>query len=126
MNTWEDANVIAKVNRIGIGRIVLGGLLTSVRIVGPALSARDQGGEVYVVSDVCGDVAEEAHDRAMECTIEAGARPMTSLQYLLELQRNWARGKTYDRTTGIAKVHGAATALVQLTRRRCSTPTKAE
>jgi hypothetical protein len=34
--------------------------------------------------------------------IQAGARPMTSLQYMLELQRDWARAATYDLTTGIA------------------------
>ena len=28
---------------------------------------------------------------------------MTSTQYLLELQRDWARSETYDLTTGIAK-----------------------
>jgi hypothetical protein len=31
---------------------------------------------------------------------------MTSLQYLLELQRDWARKETYDLTTGIAKRFG--------------------
>jgi len=106
MNTWEDRNVIDRVNRIGKSRIVLAGLWTSVCIVGPALSALDQGFEVYVIADACGDVSEEAHERAMQRMIQAGARPMTSLQYLLELQRDWARTDTYDLTTGIAKDHG--------------------
>ncbi|MBT2300975.1 isochorismatase family protein, partial [Variovorax paradoxus] len=46
MNTWEDANVIEAINAIGKNRIVLAGLWTSVCIVGPALSAIDQGFEV--------------------------------------------------------------------------------
>ncbi len=108
MNTWEDAAVIAKVNAIGKGRIVLAGLWTSVCIVGPALSALDQGFEVYVIADACGDVSDEAHQRAMERMIQAGARPMTALQYLLELQRDWARAETYDLTTGIARKVGGA------------------
>ena len=33
---------------------------------------------------------------------------MTSLQYLLELQRDWARTASYDMTTGIAKRFGGA------------------
>jgi len=37
---------------------------------------------------------------------QAGARPMTSLQYLLELQRDWARGETYDQTVATAIAHG--------------------
>ena len=108
MNTWEDAAVIERVNEIGKPRIVLAGLWTSVCIVGPALSALDQGFEVYVIADACGDVSAEAHNRAMERMVQAGAQPMTSLQYLLELQRDWARGDTYELTTGIAKKVGGA------------------
>ncbi|MBI0535938.1 hydrolase [Roseomonas sp. KE2513] len=106
MNTWEDAAVIEEVNRIGKPRIVLAGLWTGVCIVGPALSALDQGFEVYFIADACGDVSDEAHERAVQRMIQAGARPMTSLQYLLELQRDWARGETYEMTTGIAKKYG--------------------
>ena len=106
MNCWEDTAVIAAVNAAGKGRTVLGGLWTSVCIVGPALSALDQGFEVYVIADACGDVTAEAHERAMQRMIQAGVRPLTSVQYLLELQRDWARGATYDLTTGIAKIHG--------------------
>ena len=108
MNTWEDENVIRRVNAIGKKRIVLAGLWTGVCIVGPALSALDQGFEVYVIADACGDVSTEAHERAMDRMVQAGARPMTSLQYLLELQRDWARTDSYELTTGIAKKFGGA------------------
>ena len=106
MNSWEDANIIERVNAIGKKRIVLAGLWTSVCIVGPALSALDQGFEVYVITDASGDVSSEAHERAMQRMIQAGVRPLTSIQYLLELQRDWARGETYGLTTGIAKDYG--------------------
>lgn len=108
MNTWEDRRIADQVNEIGKSRIVLGGLWTSVCIVSPALSAIEQGFEVYVIADACGDVSVEAHDRAMERMLQAGARPMTSLQYLLELQRDWARGETYDAVTGLIKTLGGA------------------
>ncbi len=108
MNTWEDPRIAERVNAIGKPKIVLAGLWTSVCIVGPALSALDQGFEVYVVADACGDVSDEAHERAMDRMVQAGSQPMTSLQYLLELQRDWARGGTYDLTTGIAKKFGGA------------------
>ena len=108
MNAWEDAAVIKQVNVIGRSRLVLAGLWTSVCIVSPALSALDQGFEVYVIADACGDISEEAHERAMVRVVQAGARPMTSLQYLLELQRDWARGETYAQTMDIARVNGGA------------------
>ncbi|WCM28624.1 hydrolase [Sphingomonas sp. QA11] len=108
MNTWEDSAVIAEVNRIGKERLVMAGLWTSVCIVGPVASAIDQGFDVYFISDACGDVSEEAHERAVQRMIQLGAKPMTSIQYLLEMQRDWARTDTYDSTTGIAKQFGGA------------------
>ncbi len=108
MNTWEDEAVIREVNAIAKTRLVFCGLWTSVCIVGPTLSALAQGYEVYVIADACGDVSEEAHERAMDRMLQAGVRPMTSLQYMLELQRDWARTETYDMTTGIAKRFGGA------------------
>jgi nicotinamidase-related amidase len=108
MNAWEDGPFVAQVNAIGKPRVVMCGLWTSVCIVGPALSALEQGFEVLVVADACGDVSAEAHERAMDRMVQAGVRPLTSLQYLLELQRDWARSATYAATTGIAKVYGGA------------------
>ena len=103
MNTWEDGPVIERLNTLGKDRIVLCGLWTSVCIVGPALSAIDQGYEVYFIADACADVSPEAHERAVQRMVQVGARPMTSLQYLLELQRDWARTATYGPTTAIAR-----------------------
>jgi nicotinamidase-related amidase len=108
MNAWEDQAIIRRVNGIGKAHVVMAGLWTSVCIVDPALSALEQGFDVYVVSDACGDVSTEAHERAMTRMVQAGVCPMTSLQYLLELQRDWARSETYDAVVGIAKAYGGA------------------
>ncbi len=103
MNFWEDEHVIQAVNGAGQRRIVIAGLWTSVCIVGPALSAIEQGFEVVVLTDACGDVSTEAHERAVARMVQVGVQPMTSLQYLLELQRDWGRAQTYGLTTGIAR-----------------------
>lgn len=108
MNAWEDVQVTDAVNRAGKSRIVIAGLWTSVCIVGPVLSAIDQGFEVFVITDASGDVSTEAHERAVQRMVQAGARPMTSVQYLLELQRDWARSETYEATTGAAVKFGGA------------------
>ena len=73
MNTWEDAAVIEEVNRIGKERIIFAGLWTSVCIVGPVASAIDQGFDVYFIADACGDIREEAHERAVQRMIQRGA-----------------------------------------------------
>jgi nicotinamidase-related amidase len=105
MNSWEDKNFIEEINRLNKQRLVFCGLWTSVCISGPVLSAIDQGFEAFVITDACGDVSEEAHEMAMHRMISAGAHPITSVMYLLELQRDWARGETYDITATIAKEH---------------------
>lgn len=108
MNTWEDVNAYKAITGKGKKKLVLAGLWTSVCIVGPALSALNEGYDVYVITDACADTSKEAHDMAIERMIKAGAKPITSLQYLLELQRDWARQETYKAVTDLAKKYGGA------------------
>nr|WP_020397874.1 hydrolase [Kordiimonas gwangyangensis] len=106
MNTWEDKRITDEVNKLGKKKIVIAALWTEVCGVGPVLSAIEQGYEVYFVTDASGGVSEDAHNMAVQRMVQAGAHPITWLQYMLELQRDWARGETYDVVTGIAKQHG--------------------
>jgi nicotinamidase-related amidase len=106
MNTWEDDRISKAVNQAGRKKIVVAALWTEVCGVGPVLSALEQGFEVYFVTDASGGVSEEAHAMAVQRMLQAGAHPITWLQYLLELQRDWARQETYAAVTGIAKEHG--------------------
>lgn len=108
MNTWEDVNAHKAITGKGKKKIVIGGLWTSVCVVGPALSAISEGYEVYVITDASGDVSKEAHDQAVTRMVQAGAKPITSLQYLLELQRDWARSETYVAVNNLAKKYGGA------------------
>lgn len=106
MNTWEDVAAYKAITGKNKKKIVFAGLWTEVCIVGPVLSALADGYEVYFITDACGGVSKEAHDMAVQRMIQAGAQPMTSLQYMLELQRDWARPATYDAVNNIAKEHG--------------------
>lgn len=105
MNTWEDKRVTDKVKQFKKNKIVIAALWTEVCGVGPVLSAIEEGYEVYFVTDASGGVSKEAHDMAVQRMIQAGAQPITWLQYLLELQRDWARTDTYVDVTNIAKEH---------------------
>ncbi|CAN1573199.1 PncA Amidases related to nicotinamidase [Flavobacteriaceae bacterium] len=108
MNTWEDANAYKAITAKGKKTLVFGGLWTSVCIVGPVLSAINDGYTVYIVTDASGDVSKEAHEMAITRMVQAGARPITALQYLLELQRDWARGETYKAVTDLVVKYGGA------------------
>lgn len=106
MNSWEDKRIVEAVKKTGKKRIVLVGLWTEICITLPALSALEDGYEVYVITDACGGVSKEAHDMAVARMIQAGVRPVTSMQYLLELHRDWARAGKYAAVTALAKRYG--------------------
>jgi nicotinamidase-related amidase len=108
MNTWEDVNAHKAIVGKGKKRIVFAGLWTSVCIVGPALSAISEGYEVYVITDASGDVSQESHEMAIQRMVQAGVKPMTSIQYLLELQRDWSRSATYKPVNDLIKKYGGA------------------
>jgi nicotinamidase-related amidase len=108
MNAWEDANAYKAITAFGKKKIVIAGLWTSVCIVGPVLSAINEGYDVYVITDASGDVSKEGHEMAIQRMIKAGATPITSIQYVLELQRDWARAETYVAVTSLFKKYGGA------------------
>lgn len=108
MNSWEDERVREAVEKTGRKKLVIAALWTEVCLVAPALSAIDDGYEVYIVTDASGGVSPEAHERAVQRMVQAGAVPMTWLQVLLEYQRDWARQGTYDAVMNLAKEHAGA------------------
>jgi nicotinamidase-related amidase len=108
MNAWEDANAYKAITGFGKKKIVIAGLWTSVCIVGPVLSAIADGYDVYIITDACGDVSKESHEMAIQRMIKYGATPITSTQYVLELQRDWARAETYAAVTSLFKKYGGA------------------
>ena len=108
MNTWEDAKAHKAITGTGKKKIVFSGLWTEVCIVGPVLSALQEGYEVYFISDASGGVSQEAHEMAVVRMVQAGAQPLTSIQYLLELQRDWAKQETYKPVTDLVKKYGGA------------------
>src|SRR5712671_4441704 len=108
MNAWDDKNFVAAIEATGRKKIVLAGLWTEVCVTFPSVQAIHDGYEVYVVEDCCGDVSQLAHDNAMKRVIQAGAKPVTSLQVMLEFQRDWADRGTYDAVMDIVKNHYGA------------------
>jgi nicotinamidase-related amidase len=108
MNSWDDANFVAAIEKSGRKKIVLTGLWTETCVALPSVQAIHDGYEVYVVEDCCGDVSQLAHDNAMKRVIQAGAKPVTALSVMLEWQRDWAARGTYDAVMDIVKTHFGA------------------
>jgi len=91
MNSWEDEEFRAAVERSGRKRLILAGLWTEVCVAFPALDALRAGYEVYIVADAIGGVSKVAHEAALQRMTQAGATPITVLGLACELQRDWGR-----------------------------------
>jgi nicotinamidase-related amidase len=105
MNGWLDANFRKAIHDTKRKKVVLAGLWTEVCVLFPTLEMLKEGFEVYIAADACGDVSLEAHNRAMDRAVQAGAVPITSLQYVFELQQDWARSETYEGVMDILRAH---------------------
>ncbi|MBC7924349.1 MAG: hydrolase [Bryobacteraceae bacterium] len=105
INSWADEHFRKAIAALGRKKIVLAGLWTEACVMFPSLDMLREGYEVYVATDACGDISTEAHDRAVTRLAQAGAVPITSLQFTFELQQDWARSHTYDGVMEILKAH---------------------
>ena len=94
MNSWEDKRVVEAVQKTGRKKVVMAALWTEVCLATAALSALDDGYEVYFVSDASAGVSKEAHEMAIQRMVQAGVVPITWGVFGAELQRDWARTDT--------------------------------
>jgi nicotinamidase-related amidase len=91
MNSWEDPDFRAAVERTGRKKLIIAGLWTEVCVAFPTVDALRAGYQVYVVADAIGGVSRVAHESAMQRMIQAGAIPISVLGLACELQRDWGR-----------------------------------
>ncbi len=108
MNSWEDKNFVAAIEKTKRKKIVMAALWTEVCLAFPAISALQAGYEVYAVIDASGASSTEAHEMAIKRMTQAGIIPVTWLQVLCELQRDWARQETYGAVMELIKEHAGA------------------
>ena len=111
LSVFQDTRVLAAMEKIGRNKLVIAGLWTDFGVAASIRSARQLGYEVFMVVDACGDVTQRAHHIATQRLCREGAVPMTWLQMLLALHRDWAPPEAYDVLFNIAKNHASAYAL---------------
>ena len=109
MNSWDDRKVRDALAANGRNKVLVSGLWTGICNNMFAFSAMaDAGYEIYMVADASGDTTVEAHENAMQRMIQAGVIPMTTIQTILEWQRDWANRENYDGLMDIIREHGGA------------------
>jgi nicotinamidase-related amidase len=101
INAWEDKEFLAAVKATGRKKLIICALWTEACLTFPSLDALREGYEVYPVADAVGGTSLEAHQYALQRIAQAGAKIVTWVQVLCELQRDWIRTDTIE---GIGKI----------------------
>lgn len=89
INAWDNADFVQAVKATGKKQLIIAGVVTEVCVAFPALSALEEGFEVFVVTDASGTFNALTRDSAWDRMSAAGAQLMTWFAVACELHRDW-------------------------------------
>ncbi|WP_308364788.1 MULTISPECIES: isochorismate family cysteine hydrolase YcaC [unclassified Microbulbifer] len=89
INAWDNEDFVAAVEDTGRKQLIIAGVVTEVCVAFPALSAMEQGHEVFVITDASGTFNPLTRDAAWHRMAEAGVQLMTWFGAACELHRDW-------------------------------------
>ncbi len=89
INAWDNEDFVKAVKATGKKQLIIAGVVTEVCVAFPALSALEEGFEVFVVADASGTFNEVTRDAAWRRMEAAGAQLMTWFGVACELHRDW-------------------------------------
>jgi len=89
INAWDNEDFVKAVKATGKKQLLIAGIVTEVCVAFPALSAIEEGYEVFVVCDASGTFNQTTRDAAWARMSAAGAQLMTWFGVACELHRDW-------------------------------------
>ncbi|EPR3508246.1 isochorismate family cysteine hydrolase YcaC [Serratia marcescens] len=89
INAWDNDDFVKAVKASGRKQLIIAGVVTEVCVAFPALSALNEGFEVFVVTDASGTFNELTRQSAWSRMEAAGAQLMTWFGVACELHRDW-------------------------------------
>ncbi|MEL5364466.1 isochorismate family cysteine hydrolase YcaC [Serratia nevei] len=89
INAWDNDDFVKAVKATGRKQLIIAGVVTEVCVAFPALSALNEGFEVFVVTDASGTFNELTRQSAWSRMEAAGAKLMTWFGVACELHRDW-------------------------------------
>lgn len=89
INAWDNEDFVRAVRATGKKQLVIAGVVTEVCVAFPALSAAEEGFEVFVVADASGTFNEVTRHAAWMRMQAAGVQMMTWFGVACELHRDW-------------------------------------
>ena len=89
INAWDNEDFLNAVKATGKKQLIIAGIVTEVCVAFPALSAREAGYEVFIVTDASGTFNKTTRDAAWARMTAAGCQLMTWFGTACELHRDW-------------------------------------
>lgn len=89
INAWDNDDFVKAVKATGKKQLIIAGVVTEVCVAFPALSALEEGFEVFVVTDASGTFNSIARDSAWDRMSKAGAQLINWFGLACELHRDW-------------------------------------
>jgi len=89
INAWDNEDFVKAVKATGKKQLILAGVVTEVCVAFPALSALEEGYQVFVVTDASGTFNEVTRNAAWNRMAAAGAQLMSWFGVACELHRDW-------------------------------------
>lgn len=89
INAWDNADFVAAVKATGKGQLIIAGVVTEVCVAFPALSALEEGYDVWVVTDASGTFNDVTRHGAWLRMQAAGAQLINWFGMACELHRDW-------------------------------------
>ncbi len=89
INAWDNDEFLAAVKATGKKQLIIAGVVTEVCVAFPALSAIEEGFEVFVITDASGTFTKTTRDSAWSRMEAAGVQLMGWFAMACELHRDW-------------------------------------
>ncbi|MGJ3241848.1 MAG: isochorismate family cysteine hydrolase YcaC [Opitutales bacterium] len=89
INAWDNEDFLQAVKDTGKKQLIIAGIVTEVCVAFPALSAREAGYEVFIVTDASGTFNQTTREAAWHRMQAAGCQLMTWFGTACELHRDW-------------------------------------
>lgn len=89
INAWDNEDFVNAIKKTGRKQLIIVGVVTEVCVAFPALSAIEEGYEVFVVTDASGTFNEVTRDAAWARMQNAGVQLMSWFGVACELHRDW-------------------------------------
>lgn len=89
INAWDNEDFAKAVKATGKKQLIIAGIVTEVCVAFPALSALEEGYEVFIITDASGTFNKITLHAAWSRMIAAGAQFITWFGAASELHRDW-------------------------------------